>query len=117
MPARRRPRWTQLTLFVRNSAPTSAKAPKSDSRAAPVSGVRRAENRVLRYFLRGVIIVVPVTVTLALVCWLFARVDGIFHPYIQSTGPGALLVISLIFGVGWISFFPAAKFVFGQVDA
>ncbi len=70
----------------------------------------------LRYFLRGLVVLVPFTVTAALVYWLFAKVDGVFRPYVQSTGLGALLVISLIFGVGWISFFPATKRIFGRVN-
>lgn len=58
----------------------------------------------------------PVTLTIIIVYWAFAKVDGLFHPYIQSTGLGALLVFSLIFGVGWVSLFPASKRVFGHVN-
>lgn len=77
---------------------------------------RRDEPTALRYFLRGLIVLVPVTVTLALLYWIFAKVDGIFQPYVQSTGLGALLVVSLIFAVGWISLFPVMKTVFGRVN-
>ena len=42
--------------------------------------------------------------------------DGLFSPYIQSPGIGAVLVVSLVFVVGWISFFPASIRVFGHVS-
>ncbi|MBC7366657.1 MAG: DUF502 domain-containing protein [Undibacterium sp.] len=66
--------------------------------------------------MRGLVVLVPVTVTVAIVYWLFAKVDGIFSPYIQSIGLGALLVVSLVFTVGWISLFPTSKRVFGHVN-
>ncbi len=93
------------------SSPQSA-SPHPDAPAAR----RRRENRALRYFLRGLVVLVPVTLTVSIVYWLFRKVDGLFNPYIESTGLGALLVFSLIFGVGWISFFPASKRIFGQVN-
>lgn len=77
---------------------------------------RRRENLALRYFLRGLVVLVPVTLTITIVYWLFHKVDGLFNPYIQTTGLGALLVFSLIFGVGWISLFPASKRIFGRVN-
>jgi uncharacterized membrane protein len=70
----------------------------------------------LRYFLRGLVVLVPVTLTVAIVYWLFRKVDGLFKPYVETTGLGALLVFSLIFGVGWISLFPASKRIFGRMN-
>jgi uncharacterized membrane protein len=77
---------------------------------------RRREHLALRYFLRGLVVLVPVTLTIAIVYWLFRKVDGLFKPYVETTGLGALLVFSLIFGVGWISLFPASKRIFGRVN-
>ncbi len=69
----------------------------------------------VRYFLRGLVVLVPVTVTIAVVCWLFSKVDNVFRPYVESPGLGALLVFTLVFVVGWISFFPTSRRVFGHV--
>jgi uncharacterized membrane protein len=76
----------------------------------------RAGQHVVRYFLRGLMVLVPVTVTIAVVYWLFSKVDNIFRPYVQSPGLGALLVLSLVFVVGWISFFPTSRRIFLHVD-
>jgi len=81
-------------------------APSDSPRPAASTTRRRRENLALRYFLRGLVVLVPVTLTTSIIYWLFRKVDGLFNPYIESTGLGALLVFSLIFGVGWISFSP-----------
>lgn len=94
---------------------SSTSAPFSPAPAHADSAGGR-QHRALRYFLRGLVVLVPVTLTIAIVYWLFSKVDGLFNPYIQSTGLGALLVFSLIFGVGWISLFPASKRIFGRVN-
>lgn len=94
------------------SSPTTA-----PPRADPAAKVHRPhQHRALQYFLRGLVVSVPVTITVAVVYWFFKKVDGLFNPFIQSTGLGALLVFSLIFGVGWLSFFPTSKRIFGHVD-
>lgn len=82
-------------------------------RAATTSG--RLGQLFVRYFLRGLIVLVPVTVTIAIVYWLFSKVDNVFRPYVQSPGLGALLVLTLVFVVGWISFFPTSRRIFGHV--
>jgi uncharacterized membrane protein len=84
--------------------------------ASPSRAFRKREHRALRYFLRGLVVLVPVTLTISIVYWLFAKVDGLFNPYIQSPGVGAALAVSLIFAVGWISLFPTSKRVFGHVN-
>jgi uncharacterized membrane protein len=91
-------------------------APSASPRPAASTTRRRRENLALRYFLRGLVVLVPVTLTISIIYWLFRKVGGLFNPYIESTGLGALLVFSLIFGVGWISFFPASKRIFGRVN-
>lgn len=93
------------------STPSAPAGTASRSAAA-----RRRESLILQFFLRGVIVLVPITVTAAIVYWLFSKVDNLFRPYVQSPGLGALLVISLIFVVGWISFFATSKRVFGHVN-
>lgn len=96
------------------SSPTSA-APRHP--AARRRGRREPrESRALRFLLRGFVVLAPVTITVALMYWLFASVDGLFSPYIQSPGLGLLLVVSLIFSVGWISLFPASQRIFGHIN-
>lgn len=86
-------------------------------RRLKTTAARRRKNRALRYFLRGLVVLVPVTVTLAIVYWMFAKLDGLFRPFVQMPGLGALLVLTLVFTVGWVSFFPTSKRIFGHVDS
>ncbi len=59
--------------------PSSSKpASPSNHNDAPAIR-RRRENLALRYFLRGLVVLVPVTLTVSIVYWLFRKVDGLFN--------------------------------------
>ena len=99
-----------------DSAPTPEleSLPPMPPPAASASG--RFGQHVVRYFLRGLLVLVPITVTAALVFWFFAKVDGMFKPFVQSPGLGLLLVATLMFVVGWVSLFTVSRRVFGHVN-
>jgi uncharacterized membrane protein len=76
--------------------------------------------KLLQYFLQGLIILAPITITLWAVISLFTYIDNILPDFIQSIAPiefakdeagnvkkvpglGFLVVIALVIFVGWIS--------------
>ena len=93
------------------SSSTSA----ASSHPAASCGGRRA-HYTLRFLLRGLVVLAPITITVAIMYWFFALVDGLFSPYIESPGLGLLVAVSLIFLVGWISFFPVSQRIFGHFN-
>ncbi len=76
----------------------------------------RARQLFARFFLRGLIVLLPVTVTMTVVYWLFTHIDTVFRPFVQSPGLGLLLVLTLVLVVGWISLFPASRRVILYVN-
>ncbi len=72
--------------------------------------------RFLQYFLRGLIVVVPVAITLGTVYWFFDKVDGILRPYVVTRGMGLALLLVFILFVGWFSSFFLIKRLYRLVD-
>jgi uncharacterized membrane protein len=72
--------------------------------------------RLLQYFLRGLIVIVPVAITLSLVYWVFDRIDGLLRPYVATRGMGLLTILTFIVLVGWISSFFLIKQLYRIVD-
>lgn len=69
-----------------------------------------------QYFLRGLIVIVPLLLTVVLLIWLFRRVDSLLSPHITTPGLG---LATLLFGVvliGWISSFFFMRRTFGVID-
>lgn len=58
---------------------------------------------ILRYFIQGVLVLAPITITGWLLYWLFEMVDGILRPYVNIPGLGFLILIVFIILIGWIS--------------
>jgi len=106
----------RLPSMTKSSSPAAelGSLPPIPVPAASASG--RFGQRVVRYFLRGLLVLVPITITAAIVFWLFAKVDGIFAPFVKSPGLGLLLVIALVLVVGWISVFSVSRRVFGHIN-
>ncbi len=82
--------------------------------AASASG--RLGQRLVRLFLRGLLVLVPITLTASVVFWLFTKVDSLFAPFVQSPGLGLLLVLGLILLIGWISMFTLSRRILGRID-
>ncbi len=58
-----------------------------------------------QYFLRGILVLSPVFITLCALFWGFTKVDGILQPYVTRPGLGFASVLLFIILVGWISTF------------
>ena len=57
----------------------------------------------LRYFVQGILILAPITVTGWLLYQLFEAVDGILRPYVNVHGLGFMIIIVFVVLVGWLS--------------
>src|ERR1700709_2239613 len=71
--------------------------------------------RLLQYFLQGLLILAPVTVTGYLIFWMFLKLDNLIPVYINLSGPGKppfylpgigfIFVITVVMLVGYLSSF------------
>jgi len=57
----------------------------------------------LQFFLQGLLILAPITITGLLLYWLFEKIDGILLPLVNIRGLGFILIIAFVILVGWIS--------------
>ncbi len=65
----------------------------------------------LQYFLQGLLILAPVTITLYALYWVYDKIDSILRPVVHIPGIGFIIIIAAVVFVGWISSF----FVMGRV--
>jgi uncharacterized membrane protein len=76
--------------------------------------IRRFRPRYIgQYFLRGILVIAPVFLTLALLLWLFRKVDGLLSPQVTTPGLGVVCVLLSIIVIGWVSSFFIVRRVFG----
>jgi uncharacterized membrane protein len=76
--------------------------------------IRRFRPRYIgQYFLRGVLVIAPVALTLGLLLWLFRKIDGLLNPQVTTPGLGVICVLLTIVLIGWISSFFIVRRVFG----
>lgn len=66
-----------------------------------------------QYFLRGILVLAPVLITISALLWAISKVDGILHPLVTRPGLGLAFILLLIVLVGWISTFGFIKRIFG----
>lgn len=57
----------------------------------------------LRYFVQGVLVLAPITITGYLLYWMFDKIDSILRPVVDIPGLGFLIIIVFVFLVGFIS--------------
>ncbi len=57
----------------------------------------------LRYFVQGILVLAPITITGWLLYELFEKVDGILRPYVNIPGLGFIIIILFVLFVGWLS--------------
>ena len=88
----------------------------SPPRHSPHKLAQSGGGKVLQYFLRGLIVVVPVAITLGAVYWFFDKVDGILRPYVATRGMGLALLLVFILFVGWFSSFFLIRRLYRLVD-
>lgn len=78
--------------------------------------IRRFRPRYIgQYFLRGILVLAPVFLTLALLFWLLRKVDGLLSPQVTTPGLGVACVLLAVVLIGWISSFFLVRRVFGVV--
>jgi uncharacterized membrane protein len=58
---------------------------------------------IFRYFLQGILVLAPITITGWLVYWLFEKVDGILRPHVNIPGLGFVIIILFVILIGWVS--------------
>jgi uncharacterized membrane protein len=59
--------------------------------------------RLIRYFVQGILVLAPITITGWLLYYLFEKVDGILRPYVNIPGLGFVIIIVFVLLIGWIS--------------
>jgi uncharacterized membrane protein len=67
--------------------------------------------RLLQYFLQGLLVLAPITITLYALYWVYDNIDSILRPYVQVPGIGFIIILAFVLLVGWISSF----FVMGRL--
>ena len=68
--------------------------------------------KLLRFFVQGLIILAPISVTVYVLYWLFDKVDRILRPYVDIPGLGFVIIIVFVLLVGWVgSYFIMGSFV------
>lgn len=58
---------------------------------------------ILQFFLQGLLILAPITITGFLLYWLFEKIDGILRPLVNIRGLGFLIIIGFVIFIGWLS--------------
>jgi uncharacterized membrane protein len=62
-----------------------------------------ALKKIFRYFIQGVIVLAPISITAYLLYLLFYKVDSILQPYVKIPGVGFAIILVFIILVGWLS--------------
>lgn len=73
--------------------------------------IMKKTNRVIQYFLQGLLILGPVSITIYFIYLVFDKIDSILRPAINIPGLGFVIIIAFILFVGYISSF----FVMGRI--
>ena len=61
--------------------------------------------RTIQYFLQGLLILGPVSITLYFIYLVFDKIDGLLRPAINIPGLGFIIIIAFIILVGYVSSF------------
>jgi uncharacterized membrane protein len=69
-----------------------------------------------QYFMRGILVLAPVVITVSALFWGFNKVDGILHPFVTSPGLRLVSILGFILLIGWISTFRVAKRLAVHID-
>lgn len=86
--------------------------------------LKKSGTLISRTFLRGLVVILPITLTIALVWWLAAGTEELLGGFVQEVlgwrywpGMGIVLGISLIFVAGLLVHDPITRWVLGRLDA
>ncbi|MBW8039638.1 MAG: DUF502 domain-containing protein [Planctomycetes bacterium] len=74
--------------------------------------------KIVKYFLKGLLVFVPTTVTIFIIVWAFTSLDKIFRGILRIDIPGLsiLVTISVIFLIGFLTSNFVGKKLFGIVE-
>lgn len=67
--------------------------------------------RIIQYFLQGLLILGPVSITIYFIYIVFDKIDGLLRPAINIPGLGFIIIIAFVILIGYISSF----FVMGRL--
>lgn len=75
--------------------------------------------KIVNYFLQGLLIFVPIAITLFFIVWVFTSLDSLLGKFVEVPFPGVglLLTIAVITVIGFIASNFIGKRLFGLVDA
>jgi len=59
--------------------------------------------KLVNYFIKGLVIFVPIVLTVFVFVWAFTSLDSIFRRWIEVPGLGILLIVVLIFLIGFLA--------------
>jgi len=74
--------------------------------------------KIVRYFLKGLLVFVPITVTIFVIVWAFTGLDKVFRGLLRIPIPGLgiLVTISVIFLIGFLASNFVGRKLFGIVE-
>lgn len=72
--------------------------------------------KVIQYFLQGLLILGPVTITVYAIYVVFDKIDGILRPAINIPGIGFIIIIGFILLVGYLSSFFMMSRILSVID-
>ena len=72
--------------------------------------------KVIQYFLQGLLILGPVTITMYAIYVIFDKIDNILRPVINMPGIGFVIIIVFILSVGYLSSFFVMSRILSVVD-
>lgn len=74
--------------------------------------------KIVRYFLKGLLVFVPITLTIFVIVWAFTGLDKVFRSLLRISIPGLgiLVTISVIFLTGFLASNFVGRKLFGIVE-
>ncbi len=72
--------------------------------------------KLVKYFLKGLVIFVPMALTVFIFVWAFTSFDSIFRKWFRFPGLGILLIVALIFMIGFLASNFLGKRLFALVE-
>lgn len=76
-----------------------------------INSPKKKTQKGIQYFLQGLLILAPVSITIYFIYLVFDQIDSILRPVINIPGLGFLIIIAFIILVGYLSSF----FVMGRI--
>jgi uncharacterized membrane protein len=73
--------------------------------------------KLIQYFLQGLIIIGPVTLTVYAIYVVFDKIDNILRPVINIPGIGFVIIIAFILSVGYLSSFFVMSRIISLIDS